>query len=180
VLTLPRSVKRQFQSPSITSMFLSNRFIRGLSKFAAAITSILLSLGAFASPPLDILAETHAAVQAVMAVQEEVTPSLMEQPEILGTAVGLDNIAGAPLLTVYVDQEAGNVGEMIRNLPQEIRRVRVQIEPADEIRAMGYTARQSPPISLGTSGGWASTSHTGTAAAVPLGRLCELGVHSTF
>jgi hypothetical protein len=84
-------------------MFLSNRFIRGLSKFAAAITSILLSLGAFASPPLDILAETHAAVQAVMAVQEEVTPSLMEQPEILGTAVGLDNIAGAPLLTVYVD-----------------------------------------------------------------------------
>jgi hypothetical protein len=66
-------------------MFLINRFIRGLFKFAAAITSILLSLGAFAGSPSDILDETHAAVQAVMAVQEEVTPSLMERPEILGT-----------------------------------------------------------------------------------------------
>jgi hypothetical protein len=67
----------------------------------------------------------------------------MEQPEILRTAVGLDNIAGAPVLTVYIDRDTTNVGEVIRNLPQEIRGVRVQIEPADEIRAMGYTARQT-------------------------------------
>ena len=32
-----------------------------------------------------------ASVRAAMAVQEEVTPSLIAQPEILGTAVGLDD-----------------------------------------------------------------------------------------
>jgi hypothetical protein len=156
-------------------MFLINRFIRGLSKFVPAITSILLSLGAFASPPPDIFDETQAAVQAVMAVQEEVTPSLMEQPEILGTAVGLNNIAGAPVLTVYVDRDATNVGEVVRNLPQEIRGVRVQIEPADEIRAMGYTARQTPPISLGTSGGWTYDLAHGYCCGGTLGSLVRIG-----
>ncbi len=156
-------------------MFLINRFIRGLFKFAVAITSILLSLGAFASPQPDILDETHAAVQAVMAVQEEVTPSLMEQPEILGTAVGLDNIAGTPVLTIYVDRDATNVSEVIRNLPPEIRGVRVHIEPADEIRAMGYTARQTPPISLGTSGGWAYDLAHGYCCTGTLGSLVRIG-----
>jgi hypothetical protein len=156
-------------------MFLINRFIRGLFKFAVAITSILLSLGASASPQPDILDEAHAAVQAVMAVQEEVTPSLMEQSEILGTAVGLDNIAGAPVLTVYVDRDATNVGQVIRNLPQEIRGVRVQIEPADEIRATGYTARQTPPISLGTSGGWAYDLAHGYCCGGTLGSLVRIG-----
>ena len=161
-------------------MFLINRFIRGLFKFAVAITSILLSLGASASPQPDILDEAHAAVQAVMAVQEEVTPSLMEQSEILGTAVGLDNIAGAPVLTVYVDRDATNVGQVIRNLPQAIRGVRVQIEPADEIRAMVTPPGKPRPFRLGPRVAGRTTSHMGTAAAVPLGRLCELGVHSTF
>jgi hypothetical protein len=156
-------------------MFLINRFIRGLFKFAVAITSILLSLGASASPQPDILDEAHAAVQAVMAVQEEVTPSLMEQSEILGTAVGLDNIAGAPVLTVYVDRDATNVGQVIRNLPQAIRGVRVQIEPADEIRATGYTARQTPPISLGTSGGWAYDLAHGYCCGGTLGSLVRIG-----
>jgi hypothetical protein len=156
-------------------MFFINRFIRGLFKFAVAITSILLSLGASASPQPDILDEAHAAVQAVMAVQEEVTPSLMEQSEILGTAVGLDNIAGAPVLTVYVDRDATNVGQVIRNLPQEIRGVRVQIEPADEIRATGYTARQTPPISLGTSGGWAYDLAHGYCCGGTLGSLVRIG-----
>ena len=156
-------------------MFLINRFIRGLFKFAVAITSILLSLGASASPQPDILDEAHAAVQAVMAVQEEVTPSLMEQSEILGTAVGLDNIAGAPVLTVYVDRDATNVGQVIRNLPQAIRGVRVQIEPADEIRAMGYIARQTPPISLGSSGGWAYDLAHGYCCGGTLGSLVRIG-----
>ena len=45
-----------------------------------------------------------------MAVQGEVTPSLMEQPQILRTAVSLDNIAGAPVLTVYIDRDATKCG----------------------------------------------------------------------
>jgi len=153
---------------------LTNRIIHGLLKFAAAITSILLSLGAFASPPPGILDETHAAVRAIMAVQGELTPALMQQPEILGTAISLDTDDN-PELTVYADQEAENVGEVIRNLPREIRGIRVQVQLMDEIQAMGYTAKQTPPISLGTSGGWMYDLAHGYCCTGTLGSLVRIG-----
>src|SRR6266571_7212940 len=133
--------------------------MRALTKFFAAIASVLLSISAFAAPPAGVLDETHAAIRAVMAVQGEVTPDLMQQPEILGTAVGID-ANGTPALTVYVDRDAANAGEVIRNLPRELGGIGVQIELTDKFRAMvgkpgsGHTAKQTPPIQLGTSGGW--------------------------
>src|SRR6266581_8446825 len=126
-------------------MFPINRFIRSFFKFLAAIVSVFLPISAFTSPPAGVLDDTHAAVRAVIAVQGQVTPDLMRQPEILGTAVGVD-AAGTPVLTVYVDRDAANAGEVIRNLPRELRGVGVQVDLTDEIRAMGYTARQTPPI----------------------------------
>jgi hypothetical protein len=86
---------RCYLQPSSTSAqmtaFLAvslNRFIGNLFKFSAAIISAILVASAFADPPTGVLDETHAAVRAVMAVQSEVTPDLVRQPEILGTAVG--------------------------------------------------------------------------------------------
>src|SRR5437667_9323274 len=116
-----------------------NRFIGSLFKFPAAIVLLFLSISAFASPPAGVLDDTHAAVRAVMAVQGEVTPDLLHQPEILGTAVGVA-ATGAPVLTVFVDRDAANAGEVIRNLPRQFRGVGVQVDLTDEIRAMGYTA----------------------------------------
>jgi len=135
-------------------MFSINRFIPILAKFLTATVSVVLAGGACADPPTGLLDDTHAAVRAVMAVQGEVTPDLLHQPEILGTAVGVA-ATGAPVLTVFVDRDAANAGEVIRNLPRQFRGVGVQVDLTDEIRAMGYTARQTPPIRLGTSGGWA-------------------------
>jgi hypothetical protein len=83
-------------------MFSTNRFLRVVFIFLAPIAFVVLSLVASAAPPAGVLDDTHAAVRAVMAVQGQVTPDLMRQPEILGTAVGLDT-AGTPVLTVYVD-----------------------------------------------------------------------------
>src|SRR5438045_7401321 len=142
-------------------MFPINRFIRSFFKFLAAIVSVFLPISAFASPPIGVLDDTHAAIRAVMAVQGEVTPDLMRQPEILGTAVGVD-AAGTPVLTVYVDRDAANAGEVIRNLPREFRGIGLQVHLTDKFRAMrgnqhgtSHTAKQTSPIQLGTSGGWA-------------------------
>ena len=161
-------------------MFQINRFIRSLFKFLATIVSVLLPAGAFAAPPAGVLDDTHAAVRAVMTVQSEITPDLMQQPEILGTAVGLD-AGGAPVLTVYVDRDAANAGDVIRNLPREFRGVGVQVHLTDKFRAMrgnphgtSHTAKQTPPIQLGTSGGWAYDLANGYCCGGTLGSLVSI------
>src|SRR5438552_16882032 len=143
-----------------------NRFIGNLFKFSAAIICAILAASTFAAPPTGVLDDTHAAIRAVMAVQGEVTPDLMRQPDILGTAVGVD-AAGTPVLTVYLDRDSANAGEVIRSLPRDVRGPGVQVHLTDKFRAMAkppwagggghsvsHTAKQTPPIQLGTSGGW--------------------------
>jgi hypothetical protein len=127
-----------------------------------------------ASPETEILDETHPNIRAVMAAQEEVTPALMKRTEILGTAIGLDE-AGNPALKVFVDRNALGADEAIRNLPQEARGTPVQVELMDEIRTMGYTQRQTPPIRLGTSGGWAYDLANGYCCGGTLGALVRIG-----
>jgi hypothetical protein len=117
-----------------------------------------------------------------MAVQHEVTGNWMQQPEVLGTAVGLD-AAGKPALVVYVDQDAGNAGEVIRNLPRALRGVGVQVELTEKFRAMAkpgsggvsHTAKQTPPIQLGTSGGWRYDLANGFCCGGTLGSLVLIG-----
>ena len=70
-------------------MFSIIRFVFPVAKFFAPTVFVLFAVSGFTTPAADILDETHAAVQAVMAVQEEVTPALMQQPEILGTAISV-------------------------------------------------------------------------------------------
>src|SRR6266516_1953982 len=153
-----------------------NRFIGNLFKFSAAIICAILAASTFAAPPTGVLDDTHAAVRAVMAVQSEVTPDLMRQPEILGTAVGVDT-AGTPVLTIYVDRDAPNARDVIRNLPREFPGVGVQVQLTDKFRAMSvsHTAKQTPPIQLGTSGGWAYDLANGFCCGGTLGALVKIG-----
>ncbi len=135
-----------------------------------------------AAPPAGVLNESHAAVQAVMAVQNQVTSDLMRQPEILGTAVGIDT-AENPVLTVYVDRDAANAGDVIRDLPRQFGGVGVQVQLTDKFRAMArppgggvsHTARQALPISLGTSGGWTYDLANGYCCGGTLGSLVSIG-----
>jgi hypothetical protein len=94
----------------------------------------------------------------------------MQQAEILGTAINLDETDN-PELTIYVDQNSLNADEVIRNLPPEIRGVHRQIQLMDEIKAMGNTAKQTPPIWLSTSGGWAYDLANGYCCGGTLGAL---------
>ena len=151
-----------------------NRFIDSLFKFPAAIVLLFLSVSTFAEPPAGVLDDTHAAVQAVIAVQADVTPGLMQQPGVLGTAVGVD-AATVPVLTVYVDRDATNAGNVIRNLPRELRGVGVQVQLTDKFRAMAHTAKQIPPIQLGTSGGWSKDLANGFCCGGTLGSLVKIG-----
>src|SRR5437899_709294 len=162
------------------------KFFRRFLGPIVGLVFVVLALVTFAGPPAGILDNSHASVQAVIAVQGEVTANLMQQPEVLGTAVGLDN-AGAPVLTVYVDRDAANAGDVIRNLPRDVRGIGVQVHLTDKFRAMkgkppghggggvSHTAVQTPPIQLGTSGGWSKDLANGYCCGGTLGSLVQIG-----
>ena len=137
-----------------------------LARAVCAAVSLFIPCSIFAVAPAAVLDLDHASARAVVAVQNQVTPDWMREAAVLGTAVGAD-ANGAAALTVYIDRDASNAGEVIRNLPRNVRGVGVQIELTDKFRAMlrpgggggggvSHTAIQSPPIQLGTSGGWSS------------------------
>ena len=163
-------------------MLKPRQFLRALVALSAGVLSGFVSLTAFAGPPAGVLDLTHANVRAIMAVQQEVTADWMRQPEVLGTAVGLD-AAGNTSLVVYIDQDAKNAGEVIRNLPRNVRGVGVQIEMTDKFRSMAkpggggtsHTAKQTPPIQLGTSGGWSKDLANGYCCGGTLGSLVNIG-----
>jgi hypothetical protein len=144
------------------------------TRFAVAVAFAIFAGNGFSDPATEVFDETHSSIRAVVAAQEEVTPTLMERPEILGTAIGLDE-AGNPALKVFIDENAAGADEAIRSLPQEVRGTPVQPELMEEIRATGYTQRQTPPIRLGTSGGWAYDLANGYCCGGTLGALVRIG-----
>lgn len=162
-------------------MLTPRQFIRALVALSAGVLSGLVSLTSFAAPPAGVLDEAHANVRAVMAVQQAVTADWMRQPEVLGTAVGLDG-AGNVSLVVYVDRESARAGEVARSFPATERGVHVQVELTDKFRSMAkpgggtsHTAKQTPPIQLGTSGGWRYDLANGFCCGGTLGSLVSIG-----
>jgi hypothetical protein len=151
----------------------------------------LLIVGLAGAAPASLLDETHASVRAVIALQGEVTPDLMKIPEILGTAVGLDDTE-TPALVVYVDRESASMGEVVRALPPKLRGISVKVELTDKFRAfpkggsghggppgggtvgVSHTARQSVPVQLGTSGGWRNDLANGYCCGGTLGSLIQV------
>src|SRR5205085_3664383 len=154
-----------------------------------------------AAPAVD---NNHPAIRAGIAVQLEVTDEWMKQPEVLGTSVGVSG-GGTPMLTVYIDRDATNAGEIIRNLPQSVRGVGINIHLTDKFRALknphhptptptpnptptptpaptptpspaaSHTAKQTSPIYLGTSGGWSKDLANGYCCGGTLGSLVSIG-----
>src|SRR5437763_6840140 len=162
-------------------MLKTRQFLRALLALSAGALSGFVSLSSFAGPPAGVLDLTNANVRAVMAVQREVTANWMRQPEVLGTAVGVD-AAGNTALVVYVDRDSVRAGEVSRSLPQQVRDVGVQIELTDRFRSMAkpgggtsHTAKQTPPIQLGTSGGWSKDLANGYCCGGTLGSLVNIG-----
>jgi hypothetical protein len=131
-----------------------------------------------AAPPsgqTDLLMnETNPSFQRAMAIQDENTPKLMADPDVIGTAttIGED---GKPAIMVLVLTEKAKLG-----VPTKLDEVNTVVVLTDRIVAMGtaavsHTAKQTPPIQLGTSGGWRYDLANGYCCGGTLGSLIKVG-----
>jgi hypothetical protein len=149
------------------------RFLRTITR---AVCGLAIGFGiqtAVEAAPQISLALDHPEAQAVMAVQRTFTPELMQLPAILGTAVGLDD-AGRAALVIYVDNESPARAEILDALPSELGHVPVKIEHTEKFVAFAsHTAKQTPPIQLGTSGGWSYDLANGYCCGGTLGSLIQ-------
>jgi hypothetical protein len=157
---------------------------RWILRFVSTVLAILgiHAIAFSAGPPEDVLNMAHPRVRAVVDVQNGVTKDLMKSADVLGTAVGLDN-DGNPSLVVYVDRDSDSVADTIRRLPARIRGTGVKVELTDKFVAyakpapvptVSHTAKQTPPIKLGTSGGWGQDLANGYCCGGTLGALIQV------
>ena len=150
---------------------------------STAVALLFLSIFAFgAELPEQALSHANPRVQEVMAVQEAVTPDLMSMPDVLGTAVGQDD-DGELTILVYVNLEGKDPEASARNIPKNLRGENITVEFTDPFRALvrpvavskvSHTAKQTPPIQLGTSGGWGYDLANGYCCGGTLGSLVQI------
>jgi hypothetical protein len=162
----------------MTTKHLLKRILRPALALIATLGLPASLLGAVEAEGLTL---DNAKVKEVIAVQEQFTKGLMAQPEILGTAVGQDE-DGEVTLLIYVNFEAQNHGEVMRALPPTLKGKRVRPELTEPFRALrgkpggvSHTARQTPPIQLGTSGGFRYDLANGYCCGGTLGSLVTKG-----
>jgi hypothetical protein len=121
------------------------------------------------------LSASNPAIQAVMAIQETHTPALMQDLDIVGTATGLTE-DGRPAVLVFAADDAA-----ASRVPATLDGVPVVTTVTGRLRAMkggsgvSHTAIQTPPISLGTSGGWRYDLANGFCCGGTLGSLINKG-----
>lgn len=121
------------------------------------------------------LSKSDSRILAAIRVQEKHTQRLMASSDIVGTAVGLDD-AGEIVVKVY----AARAG--VADLPVSLDGMKVDVEVTGIIHAMGrpskgvsHTAKQTPPIQLGTSGSWGYDLANGYCCGGTLGSLVKIG-----
>ena len=129
--------------------------------------------------PVDdhVLGLGNARVREIVGVQDRHTPALMSQDIVVGTAVGLSE-NGTLVLKVYTKEPL-----LGHEVPESLDGVPVEVEVTGEFRAMkskpapgvSHTAIQTPPIQLGTSGGWRYDLANGYCCGGTLGSLIQKG-----
>jgi hypothetical protein len=128
------------------------------------------------SPQQMSLSKDDSRILAAIRVQEKHTQRLMAQADVVGTAVGL-NDAGEVVVKIYTAKEG------VPNLPATLDGMKVDVEVTGIIHAMGkpggggvsHTAKQAPPIQLGTSGGYGYDLANGYCCGGTLGSLINIG-----
>ncbi len=162
----------------------TNLMFRQVFRIVSTLWFAAVAFAVWAAPDPARLDETHASVRAVAALQGQVTESLMRAPEIIGTAVGMDD-TGAPALIVFIDREAPAAADVFRAVPGQIQDTPVRVELTEKFRAFkthrggggggtSHTALQTPPIQLGTSGGWRYDLANGYCCGGTLGSLVQV------
>lgn len=119
-----------------------------------------------AAPQENVLDMANPQVREIAEVQDRHTPELMALPNVVGTAVGLD-AKGRLAILVYTE-------EPTETLPTVLDGVEVVQEVTGTIRAMAvadHRVKQTPPIQMGTSGGWRYDLANGYCCGGTLGSL---------
>jgi len=125
-----------------------------------------------------ILSPDDAAVASVMAVQDRHTAEIMKVPGVVGVATGLDPASGKAAIKVYTEKQLPP-----GQLKKEYEGVKVVEEVTGKIMAMkggggggtSHTAKQTPPIQLGCSGGPSLDLANGYCCGGTLGSLVTKG-----
>ena len=138
-----------------------------------ALIAALIFLGGgqlLAGPP-----DVPPGLEIAMEVQEAHTQSLMANPDVVGTAVGLDEF-GEPVIQVFAASEG------VRGIPLNIDGFPVVVKVTGPLVAykgkpggVNHKANQTPPIQLGTSGGWRYDLANGYCCGGTLGSLVDIG-----
>lgn len=127
----------------------------------------------------EVLDKSNPKVVAVMAVQDRHTSRLMADPDVIGTATTVDADGNPAVLMLVTSEKARGAA------PKDLEGVPVEVVLTDKIVAMkggggggggvSHTAKQTPPIQLGTSGGWRYDLANGYCCAGTLGSLVQKG-----
>lgn len=127
-------------------------------------------------PEVGFFSVKNPVVQSVMAVQNRHTASLMADPEVIGTATTLTDDGRPAIMVLATTTRAAN------SIPKTLDGIPVVVLHTDKIVAMkkpgtsvSHTAKQTPPIQLGTSGGWRYDLANGYCCSGTLGALIQVG-----
>lgn len=134
-------------------------------------------------PP--IVGTDNPQVQRVMSVQEQYTSDLMANKAVVGTATGI-NDDGTVVIKVFVIDESYKLhkgtGVAATAIPAAIEKIPVVVEKTGIFKILdatattaAHTAKQTPPIQLGTSGGWMYDLANGYCCGGTLGSLVQIG-----
>ena len=132
-----------------------------------------------AATPLD---ENAAPIKAAIQLQQVYTPALMAMPLVIGTAITQLEDGTPALMVLTTDPLAKDA------LPKDLEGLPVVEEVTGVIRPLadlpmsaadkaGNTAKQTPPIQLGTSGGWRYDLANGYCCGGTLGSLVTDGTN---
>ena len=128
-----------------------------------------------------VLDRSNTQIAAAMDVQDRHTASLMTNSNVVGTATGVMD-DGTPAILVFTKEEiAPSLLAKGTVIPSELEGVPVVVQVTGELKAMkagggvSHTAKQTPPIQLGTSGGWRYDLANGYCCGGTLGALIQKG-----
>jgi hypothetical protein len=149
----------------------------GCSNKLGSESPVGVSSGSSAASAI-VLSPDNPEVAAVMAVQDRHTAELMQVPGVVGVATGLDPASGHAAIKVYTEKALAP-----GQLKKEFEGVKVVEEVSGRIIAMkgnggggtSHTAKQTPPIQLGTSGSPVLDLANGYCCGGTLGSLVSKG-----
>lgn len=133
------------------------------------------------APEIGQFSTKNPVVQSVMAVQDRHTPSLMADPEVIGTATTLTDDGRLAVMVLATSRRAMNA------VPKTLDGVPVRIQLTDKIVAfkgkpgggggggVDHKAKQTVPVKMGTSGGWSHDLANGYCCGGTLGALIQVG-----